>query len=80
MLRDGIEWLANHGTLEGSFFVERPFYKVFSGKKLSAALKVHDHLISVENIQSSVEAHGSLNGRRICSSSTRKAGCHASLV
>ena len=63
VLRDGIEWLANHGTLEGSFFVERPFYKAFSGRKLSAALHIHDNLVSVENIQSSIETHGSLKGR-----------------
>lgn len=63
VLRDGIEWLANHGTLEGSFFVERPFYKVFSGRKLSAVLNIHDNLVSVENIQTSVERHGSLKGR-----------------
>jgi hypothetical protein len=63
VLRDGIEWLANHGTLEGSFFVERPFYKAFSGRKLSAALNIHDNLVSVENIQSTVEDDGSLKGR-----------------
>jgi len=63
VLRDGLEWLATHATLEGSIFVERPFYKAFSGRKFSAALKIHDNLVSVENIQMSVENDGNVKGR-----------------
>ncbi len=63
MLRDGVEWLAQHGTLEGSFFVERPFYKTFSGKKLSATVKIHDNLVSVDNIQTAVDNDGNMKGR-----------------
>ncbi|HSF08709.1 MAG TPA: AsmA-like C-terminal region-containing protein, partial [Nitrospirales bacterium] len=62
-IRDGIEWLASHGTLEGSVHIERPTYKNFSGKKLSAALKIHDNLVSVEKVQTMVENHGTLGGR-----------------
>ncbi len=62
-LRDGIEWLAHHGTLEGSVHVERPTYKNLSGKKLSAVLKIHDNLVSVDRLQMMVEEHGTLGGR-----------------
>jgi len=63
VLRDGVEWLANHATLQGSIFVERPFYKAFSGRKLSATLKIHDNLVSLDNIQVAVENDGSVKGR-----------------
>jgi hypothetical protein len=62
-LRDGIEWLAAHGTLEGSVHIERPTYKHLSGKKLSAVLKIHDNLISVDKVQTMVEEHGTVGGR-----------------
>ena len=62
-IRDGIEWLAAHGTLEGSVHVERPMYKNLSGKKLSAVLKFHDNLVSVDKVQTMVEEHGTLGGR-----------------
>lgn len=63
ILRDGVEWLANHGTLEGSLLVERPTYKAFSGRNLSAVLNIHDNLVSVDKIQTTVEEHGNLVGR-----------------
>jgi hypothetical protein len=62
-IRDGIEWLAAHGTLEGSVHIERPTYKHLSGKKLSAVLKIHDNLVSVDKVQTMVEEHGTLGGR-----------------
>ncbi|MEJ2231798.1 MAG: AsmA-like C-terminal region-containing protein, partial [Nitrospirales bacterium] len=62
-IRGGIEWLATHGTLEGSIHIERPTYKNLSGKKLSAALKIHDNLVSVDKVQTMVEEHGSFRGR-----------------
>ncbi len=63
VLRDGIEWLAHHGTLEGSVFVDRPTYKTFSGRKLSAKLKIHDNLVSIDNVQAMIEETGSVSGR-----------------
>ena len=62
-IRDGIEWLAAHGTLEGSVHIERPIYKNLSGKKLSAVLKIHDNLVSVDKVQAMVEDHGTVGGR-----------------
>ena len=62
-IRDGIEWLAAHGTLEGSVLIQRPIYKNLSGKKLSAVLKIHDNLISVDKIQAMVEDNGTFRGR-----------------
>lgn len=62
-LRDGVEWLAAHGTLEGSILVERPIYKVFSGKKLSAVLSIHDNLLAMDKIHTTVENDGTLTGR-----------------
>jgi hypothetical protein len=62
-IRDGIEWLAAHGTLEGSVHIERPTYKNLFGKKLSAALKIHDNLVSVDKVQTMVEENGSFRGR-----------------
>ena len=62
-LHDGIEWLASQGTLEGSVHVERPTYKNLSGKKLSAVLKFHDNLVTVDKFQTMVEEHGTLGGR-----------------
>ena len=63
VLRDGVEWLASHGKLEGSLFIEYPRYKAFSGHKLSAVLNVHDNLVSIEKIQTMVEKHGNAKGR-----------------
>ncbi len=63
VIRDGVEWLSQHGQLEGSVFIERPRFKQFSGKKLSAELNVHDNLVSIDKIQSSVEQHGNIKGR-----------------
>ncbi len=63
VIRDGIEWLSQHGQLEGSVFIERPRFKEFSGKKLSAVLNVHDNLVSIDKIQTSVEKHGNVKGR-----------------
>ena len=62
-IRDGIEWLAAHGTLEGSVLIQRPIYKSLSGKKLSAVLKIHDNLVSVDKVQTMVEEHGNFRGR-----------------
>ena len=62
-LRDGVEWLANHGTLEGSILVERPIYQAFSGKNLSAVLSIHDNLVAIDKFQTSVESGGNLVGR-----------------
>ena len=62
-IRDGIEWLAAHGSLEGSVHIERPTYKTLSGKKLSAVLKIHDNLVSVDKVQTMVAEHGTLGGR-----------------
>jgi hypothetical protein len=62
-IRDAIEWIAAHGSLEGSVHVERPSYKTLSGKSLSAAVKIHDHLVTVDKVQTMVEPHGSLGGR-----------------
>ena len=63
ILREGIEWLAGHGKLEGSVFIEDPRYQAFSGHKLSAVLKVHDNLVAVDKIQTMVEKDGSAKGR-----------------
>lgn len=62
-IRDGIEWLAAHGSLEGSVHIDRPTYKTLSGKKLSAVLKIHDNLVSVDRVQSMVAEHGTVGGR-----------------
>ena len=62
-MRDGVEWLANHGKLEGSLFIERPWYKAFSGNKLSATVNIHDNFVSIDRIQSTVAREGSIKGR-----------------
>ncbi|PJA77895.1 MAG: hypothetical protein CO149_07025, partial [Nitrospirae bacterium CG_4_9_14_3_um_filter_51_5] len=62
-LRDGIEWLAAHGSLEGSVHIERPTYKTLSGKNLSAVLKIHDNLVSMDKVQTMVAEHGTVVGR-----------------
>jgi uncharacterized protein involved in outer membrane biogenesis len=62
-IREGIEWLAAHGSLEGSVHIERPMYKTLSGKKMSAVLKIHDNLISVDKVQTMVAEHGTVGGR-----------------
>ena len=63
ILRDGFEWLADYGKLEGSILVDQPIYKAFSGQKLSAAISIHDNLVSIDKIQTMVEKEGSLKGR-----------------
>ena len=63
VLRDGVEWVASHGKLEGSILIERPYYQDFSGQKLSAILKVHDNLVSFDKIQTMIEQEGSAKGR-----------------
>ncbi len=63
VLRDGVEWLAAHGTLEGSLVVEEPRYKTISGKTLSGTIKVHDNLITLDKVQMLVEEDGTLGGR-----------------
>ena len=63
VIRHGVAWLSQHGQLEGSVFIERPRFKEFSGKKLSAVLNVHDNLVSIDKIQASVEKHGNVKGR-----------------
>jgi hypothetical protein len=63
ILRDGVEWLASHGKLEGSLFIERPRYKAFSGNKLSAEVNIHDNLVTVDKLQATVERNGSIKGR-----------------
>ncbi len=63
VLRDGVEWLANHGTLEGALVIQKPRYKHFSGEKLSAQVKIHDNLISIDKILTMVETTGELEGR-----------------
>lgn len=63
VLRDGVEWLATHGTLEGSLVVEEPRYKTLSGHKLSGTIKVHDNLVSLDKVQMLVEEDGTLGGR-----------------
>ncbi|HBP89354.1 MAG TPA: hypothetical protein DD706_16835, partial [Nitrospiraceae bacterium] len=62
-IRDGIEWLAAHGSLEGSVHIERPRYKTLTGKKLSAVLKIHDNLVTVDRVQAMVTEHGTVGGR-----------------
>ncbi|HNP60840.1 MAG TPA: AsmA-like C-terminal region-containing protein [Nitrospirales bacterium] len=62
-IRDGIEWLAAHGSLEGSVYIDRPSYKTLSGKKLSGALRIHDNLVSVDKVQAMVAEHGTVGGR-----------------
>jgi hypothetical protein len=63
VLRDGMEWIANHGKLEGSILIKDPFYKAFAGKNLSAVLSIHDNLVTVDRIQAMVEENGSVKGR-----------------
>ncbi|MDX2348598.1 MAG: AsmA-like C-terminal region-containing protein [Nitrospirota bacterium] len=63
VLRDGVEWIANHGRLEGSILIKNPIYKAFTGKNLSAELNIHDNLVSVDKIQAMVEKNGSVKGR-----------------
>jgi hypothetical protein len=63
VLRDGVEWIANHGRLEGSILIKNPIYKSFAGKNLSAKLTIHDNLIAVDKIQAMVEENGSVKGR-----------------
>ena len=63
VLRDGIEWLANHGRLKGSIVIKDPIYKAFTGKNLSAVLNIHDNLVTVDRIQAMVEENGSVKGR-----------------
>ena len=62
-LRDGVEWLADHGTLEGSILIEHPIYKAFSGEKLSAVLSIHDNLLAMDKIHTTIEDDGNLAGR-----------------
>ncbi len=63
VLRDGVEWLAAHGTLEGSIVVDRPRYKTMNGQKLSGTLKVHDNLVILDKVQMLVGDDGTLGGR-----------------
>jgi hypothetical protein len=63
IVRQGVEWLAAHATLQGSVHVARPRYHSLNGEKLSAAVRVHDNLISVDKVQMLVDEHGTLNGR-----------------
>lgn len=63
VLRDGIEWLANHGKLKGSILIKDPIYKSFTGKDLSAVVSIHDNLIALDRIQAMVEEDGSVKGR-----------------
>ncbi|MGV7228191.1 MAG: AsmA-like C-terminal domain-containing protein [Nitrospirales bacterium] len=63
ILRDGVEWIANHGRLEGSILIKNPIYQAFTGKNLSAELNIHDNLVSVDKIQAMVEKNGSVKGR-----------------
>jgi hypothetical protein len=63
VLRDGVEWIANHGRLQGSILIKNPLYKAFAGKNLSAELNIHDNLVSVDKIQAMVEENGSIKGR-----------------
>jgi hypothetical protein len=63
VLRDGVEWIANHGKLEGSILIKDPIYQAFTGENLSAVLSIHDNLVSVDRIQAMVEENGSLKGR-----------------
>jgi hypothetical protein len=63
VLRDGMEWIANHGKLEGSILIKDPIYKAFAGKNLSAVLSIHDNLVTVDRIQAMVEENGSVKGR-----------------
>ena len=63
VMRDGVEWLSSHGKLEGSLFIERPRFKGLTGKKLSAVLNIHDNLVSIDKIQTSVEKFGNAHGR-----------------
>ncbi|MEX2491074.1 MAG: AsmA-like C-terminal region-containing protein [Nitrospirales bacterium] len=63
VLRDGVEWLAHHGKLAGSVLIERPRYKTFLGQTLSAELNMHDNLVTMDKIQTTVEKDGSLKGR-----------------
>jgi uncharacterized protein involved in outer membrane biogenesis len=63
VLRDGVEWIANHGKLQGSILIKNPLYKAFTGKNLSAELNIHDNLVAVDKIQAMVEENGSVKGR-----------------
>ncbi|MGD9852150.1 MAG: AsmA-like C-terminal domain-containing protein [Nitrospirales bacterium] len=63
VVRDAIEWLAAHGTLDGSIHVARPRYHNLTGEKLSASIKIHDNLVSVDKVQMMVEDIGTLDGR-----------------
>ncbi len=63
VLRDGMEWIANHGKLEGSILIKDPIYKDFTGKNLSAVLSIHDNLVTVDRIQAIVEKDASVKGR-----------------
>jgi hypothetical protein len=63
VLRDGFEWLASHGKLEGSILIKAPIYKSFTGKNLSAELNIHENLVAVDKIQAMVEKFGNVKGR-----------------
>lgn len=63
VVRDAIEWLAANGTLDGSIHVARPRYHNLTGEKLSASIKIHDNLVSVDKVQMMVEDVGTLDGR-----------------
>ncbi|MGE0472804.1 MAG: AsmA-like C-terminal domain-containing protein [Nitrospirales bacterium] len=63
VVRDAVEWLAAHGTLEGSIHVVRPRYHNLTGEQLSASVKIHDNLVSVDKVQMMVEDVGTLDGR-----------------
>ena len=62
-IRDAIEWLAAHGTLDGSIHVKRPRYQNLNGESLSALIKIHDNLVSIDKVQMMVEGTGTLDGR-----------------
>ena len=61
-VRESLERLAARSTVVGTITVEQPKYKHLEGRNLSALLKIHDGLVSIDRIRG--EAYGQpLTGR-----------------
>ena len=50
-LRDFLETLAGSSTVDGTINIERPWYKDMPLKNLSALLRIHDGLVTVDRIR-----------------------------
>ena len=61
-LRDFLEALAGSGSLEGTVNIEQPRYKALPLKNLTADLRIHDELVTIDRIRGE-SAGGPVAGR-----------------